>query len=82
MVGHGVPEVVVLRGMGVAQGDVADDAERDERHLIDITGLGNGTRLHVDGLGIGEVADNLAHLVLGVYKPVARDDEAGVEGDG
>ena len=69
---------MVLRGVGVAQGDVADDAERDERHLIDITGLGNGARLHIDSLGLGEFLDDATHLLLRIHKPVAGDDETGV----
>ena len=79
VVGDGVPEVVVLGGIGVAQGNVADDAEGDEGHVVEIARLGNGARLHIDGLGFGEVAEDVAHLVLGVDKPVAGDDEARME---
>ena len=78
VVGDGVPEVVVLRGVGVAQGDVADDAERDERHLVNIARLGNGARLHIDSTGLREVADDLAHLLLRVDEPVARHDQTRV----
>ena len=67
---------MILRGIGVAKRNVADDAERDERHLIYITRLRDGSRLHVYGLGLGEVPDNLAHLLFRIDKPVARDDEA------
>ena len=76
VVGDGIPEVVILRGIGVAQGDVADDAERDEGHLVDIARLGDGTRLHVDSFGIGEVADNFAHFFTCIYKPVASHYQA------
>ena len=81
MVGNGVPEVVILRGIGVAEGDVADDSERDEGHVAQIAGLGDGCRLHIDGFCLGEVADDLTHLLLRVYKPVACNDEARVKTD-
>ena len=51
---NGVPEIVILRGIGVAKGNVADDTERDKRYLINIAGLGNGARLHVDSLSLWE----------------------------
>ena len=69
-VGNGLPEVVVLRGIGVVQWHVADDAERDEGYLIHVAGLGNGARLHIDSLGLREVADDFAHLFFRVHKPV------------
>ena len=75
-VSNRVPEVMILRCIGVAQGDVADHTERDERHLINITRLRDGARLHINGLGFWEVAYNLAHLLLAVHKPVACDDKA------
>ena len=71
---------MILRGIGIAQGNVADNAERDEGHLHQVAGLGDGSTLHVDSLGLGEVADNLAHLLLCVDKPVASDDKALVDG--
>ena len=37
--------------------------------------LGNGATLHVDSLGLREVFYDLAHLFLGIDKPVASDDE-------
>jgi hypothetical protein len=43
VIGNGVPEVMILGGIGVTQGDVADYPEGDERYLVDITGLGDGT---------------------------------------
>ena len=73
VLGNGVPEIVVLRGIGVAKGDVADDAEGDKRYLVDITGLGDGTRLHIDGFGLGEQVDDATHLLFRVNKPVAGD---------
>ena len=73
---------MILRGIGVAQGNVADDTEGDERYVIRVAGLGNGARLHVDRPCLGEVTDDLAHLLLRVYKPVAGDDEAGLDGEG
>ena len=45
IVGNGVPEVVILRGIGVAQVDVADDAEGNEGHLMEVARLGDGARL-------------------------------------
>lgn len=80
-VGQCRPEIVILRSIGVLKGQVADDAERDEPHLVEQTRLSDGSRLHVDSLGLGEVADNLAHLVLGVNKPVAGNDETRVKTD-
>ena len=38
--------------------------------------LSDGTRLHVDSFGLWEVANNLAHLLLGVNKPVACDNQS------
>ena len=73
---------MILRGIGVAQGNVADDTEGDERYVIRVAGLGNGARLHVDRPCLGEVTDDLAHFLLRVYKPVAGDDEAGLDGEG
>ena len=81
MVGNGIPEVMILRGIGVAQGDVADDAEGDEGDVVEVARLGNGARLHIDGLGFGEVAEDVAHLVLGIDKPVAGDDETRMKAD-
>ena len=79
MLGDGVPEVVVLGGVGVAQGDVTDDTEGDEWHLVQITGVGDGGTLHIDGLGLGEVADDLAHLLFRVHEPVAGDNQSRVD---
>ena len=62
--------------IGVAQWDVADDAERDKRNVEDVARLGNGSRFHVDGLCLGKFPDNLAHLFLGVCHPVARDRQS------
>ena len=73
---NGVPEVVILRGIGVAKGNVADNTERDKRYLIYIAGLGNGARLHVDSLGLREQFDDAAHLLLAIHKPVARNHKA------
>ena len=81
LLSSGVPEVVVLRGVGVAQGHVADDAEGDKRHLEDIAGLGDGGTLHVDGLRLREVADDLTHLLLRVDEPVTGDNQARVDLD-
>ena len=68
-----VPEIMVLRGIGIAKGNVADDAERDERNLVEITGLGNGARLHIDSLGIRELLNDTAHLLLCIDEPVASN---------
>ena len=76
LLGDGVPEIVILRGIGVAQRDVADESERDEGYLIDVAHLGDGARLHVDGLGLGEMTDDLAHLVLGIDEPVTGNDQS------
>ena len=64
ILGNGAPEVMIHRGIGVAQRDVADDAERDEGHLVQVARLCNGARLHIDGLQVGEFVDDAAHLLL------------------
>ena len=79
MLSNGFPEIVILRSVSVAQGNIADDTERDERNLVDIAGLGNGTRLHIDSLGLREVTDDFAHLLLGVHEPVACNNQTLVE---
>ncbi len=72
----GVPEIVIHRSISVAQGDVADNAEGDKRHLIYIARVRDGTTLHIDGFCLGEVTDDLTHLLLGVDEPVTCDDKA------
>ena len=37
--GNTIPEIVIHARIGVFQGNVADDTERDEWHLIDMTHL-------------------------------------------
>ena len=76
VLGNGIPEVMILRGIGVRQRHVADHAERDERHVVDVTRLGDGTRLHINGLGVGELLNDATHLVLRIDKPVARHDKS------
>ena len=72
---------MILRSIGITKGNVAHHTERDKLHLIDIAGLGNGARLHIDSLRLREMTDNLAHLFLGIHEPVARDDQAGMNLD-
>ena len=78
LIGNSIPEIVILRGVGIHERQVADDTERDKPHLIYITRLCNGARLHVDSLCLWEVPDNLAGLLLGIDKPVASNDETGM----
>ena len=73
---HAVPEIEVLRGVGVLEWYVADDAERDERRLIDKARLGDSTALHVHGGGIGEVLHDGLHLLALVDKPVTTDGDS------
>ena len=44
---HFGPEVEVLLSLGVLERHIADDAEGDERSLVDVAGLSDGTALHV-----------------------------------
>ena len=37
--------------------------------------LRDGTRLHIDSLGIGEKMYDFGHLLLGIHKPVACDNQ-------
>ena len=67
---------MILGGICVVEGLVADDTEGDEGYLIDITGLGNSARLHIDSLGLREEVDDAAHLLLRIYEPVAGDYQA------
>ena len=66
---------MILRGIGIAQGNVADETEGDKRHLIYIAYLCDGARFHINSLGLRDVTYDLAHLLLGIDKPVACDDE-------
>ena len=69
--GQTCPEVEILRGFLILERDVADDAEADEGHPIDVAGLCNGTAFHIDSLGMGEMPEYRLHLLLGIDKPFA-----------
>ena len=74
--GHAVPEIEILGSLVVLQRHVANDAERDERGLVDMAGLRDRAALHVDGHRVGEVGQYLAHLLTRVDKPFAADGQA------
>ena len=65
-VSHASPEVEILLCLLVLQRHIADDAERDERHAIDMACLRNGAALHVHRLCFGETVEYGAHLVTTV----------------
>ena len=46
-VGYSLPKICVLFPMVVGSRRIADDTETDERYLIYITDLGDGSRLHI-----------------------------------
>ena len=76
ILGHAVPEVKILAGLGVFEWDVADDAKRDEGDGVAVADLGDGAALHIDGHGLGEMVEYLAHLLLRIDKPVAADGQS------
>ena len=53
--GYGLPEVGILLPMFVGSRSIADDAETDEGHVVEVAYLGNGTRLHIHGQSFGEM---------------------------
>ena len=46
-VGYSFPKICVLFPMVVGSRRIADDTETDERYLIYITDLGDGSRFHI-----------------------------------
>lgn len=46
-VGYSLPKICVLFPMVVGSRRIADDTETDERYLIYITDLGDGSRFHI-----------------------------------
>ena len=58
-----LPEVVVLAGFMVFERHITDDTEGDERCLIDMADLRNGTTLHVDRRCLREMRHYLTHLL-------------------
>ena len=78
-VGHLSPEIQVLFKMLVGSRGVTDDAEADERHLIEITYLRDGSRFHVDRQSLGEVTLDFIQFAAVGDKLVARADEASVD---
>ena len=76
ILGHAVPEVKILAGLGVFEWDVADDAKRDKGDGVAVADLGDGAALHIDGHGLGEMVEYLAHLLLRIDKPVAADGQS------
>ena len=75
---HFGPEVEVLLSLGVLERHIADDAEGDERSLIDMTCLSDGTTLHVHSHSLWEMVEDGAHLLLAVYKPLSADYLSGM----
>ena len=75
---HFCPEVEVLLSLGVLERHIADDAEGDEGSLIDVTGLSNGTALHIHSHSLWEMVEDGAHLLLAVYKPLSADYLSGM----
>lgn len=79
-VGHFSPEVQVLFKMFVGSRSVTDDAEADERHLIEIAYLSDGSRFHIDSQPFGEVTLDFVQFAAVGDELVARADEASVNG--
>ena len=57
---------------------VADYAETDEWNTIDVTGLGNCSRLHINSQACRKVALDSVKLVAIGYELIACTDETGV----
>ena len=82
MVGHLCPEILVFLHMQLSSDGVADDAERDERHSVYLTGMGDGTRLHIDRQPFREtLLDGLELLTLR-QKLIAGTDLPQMDGCG
>lgn len=79
-VGHLSPEVQVLFKMLVGSRSVTDDAEADERHLIEIAYLSDGSRFHVDSQSLGEVTLDFVQFAAVGDELVARADKTSVNG--
>ena len=58
---------------------VADDTQAEERHLLQITGLCDGSTLHVAGKAVREVALNFILTFSVGDKLVAGADETGYQ---
>ena len=54
-VGHFPPEILVLFKVLVSSRSVTDDAETEERNLIEVAHLGNGSRFHIHSQSFREV---------------------------
>mgnify|MGYP000932477394 CR=1 FL=1 len=76
---HFSPEVEILLCLGIFQRYIADDAEGDERRLVDVAGLGDRAALHIHRHRLREVFQDRAHLLLAVYKPFAAHNLSGVD---
>ena len=57
------PEVVVLAGFVVFERNVADNSEGNERCLVDVADLCDGTTFHVNGCCFWEVVHYLLHFL-------------------
>ena len=75
---HLCPEVEVHLSFGVFERHVADDAEGDERSLVDVTGLSDGTALHIHSHGMRKVLQDATHLLLAIHKPFAAHNLTGM----
>ena len=75
---HFCPEIEVHLRLGVLQRHIADDAEGDERRLVDVAGLGDGAALHIHGHGMRKVLQDGTHLLLAIHKPLAAYDLSGM----
>ena len=72
-----LPEVFILRYVVVGSGGVGNHPHAREGHIADIANLGDGGRLHVNGVNVGIMAANafehfwVGHKnVAGAYQPV------------
>ena len=74
MVSHLCPEILVFLHMQFSPDGIADDAERDKRNTVYLTGMGNSTRLHIYSKPFGKpLLDRLQFLTL-CNKLVSRTD--------
>jgi hypothetical protein len=77
-VGHFPPEILVLFKVLVSSRSVTDDAETDERDLIEVAYLGNGSRFHIYSQSFREVMldDTFTYDKQSQYVPVAKEIKA------
>ena len=73
---HVNQEIVVLLLVMVGSRRVADDAETDEWHFVDVAGLCDGYGFHIHSQSFGEIAFDFAEFFLRGDELVARADES------